>query len=283
MYLSSYDPKNQPLFHFKGYPVRLALLLVVIHTAALIIEAVAGNPAYEFLALRAGSDWPSWWQWGTYVFCHFPSVWFLIDMWFLWRFGSELEGLFGRRMFAILYAALILIPPAVGALGLATGMTGSFAFSGTRYAHFCLFLGCVFIHPQATFAGGIRSWHLGVAFFGIFLLQEISMRNGVGTAALCVNSLATYFIMRKAGLTPRFERVREAFSAALPRPKSKKLRALAYEPKVVPRLEVSPDRPPVAKINAILEKIGRSGLESLDDWERRELERASEELKRQDG
>jgi len=56
----------------------------------------------------------------------------------------------------------------------------------------------------------------------------------------------------------------------------------SYQSKLAPRLDVSPDRQPIQKIDAILEKISRSGMDSLDEWERRELERASKELKRQD-
>jgi len=56
-----------------------------------------------------------------------------------------------------------------------------------------------------------------------------------------------------------------------------------YKPKMVPRLEVRDDRRPVEKVDAILEKISRSGMASLTPEERRELERASAELKRQDG
>ena len=57
----------------------------------------------------------------------------------------------------------------------------------------------------------------------------------------------------------------------------------AYKPKMVPRLAVRDDRRAVEKVDAILEKISRSGLDSLTAEERRELERASAELKRQDG
>lgn len=56
-----------------------------------------------------------------------------------------------------------------------------------------------------------------------------------------------------------------------------------YQAKMVPRLEVREDRRAVEKVDAILEKISRSGMESLTPEEKRELERASTELKRQDG
>ena len=60
-------------------------------------------------------------------------------------------------------------------------------------------------------------------------------------------------------------------------------KAVRYEPKIVPRPDISSERVAVAKIDAILEKISRSGFDSLEDWEKKELEKASKELKRQDG
>jgi len=76
----------------------------------------------------------------------------------------------------------------------------------------------------------------------------------------------------------------ERASPGRPAPRRKRQAAapLPYTPKIVPRPDVGDDRVAVAKIDAILDKIARSGLDSLDDWERRELERASSELKRQD-
>ena len=68
---------------------------------------------------------------------------------------------------------------------------------------------------------------------------------------------------------------------AVDREKEQSVRS-KYKAKLVPRLEVRDDRRAVEKVDAILEKISRSGMDSLTPEERRELERASTELKRQD-
>ena len=141
-----------------------------------------------------------------------------------------------------------------------------------------------FLHPDGVIGLlNIRIKYVAGAVFGIYLLQSVYSRDGLGAALLIASVSLTYIIMRRYGLTPRFTRVTEAVSAALPRPRRKPAPALPYKPKVLPRPAVGEDRTPVAKIDAILEKISRTGLDSLDDWERRELERASSELKRQDG
>lgn len=288
MYISSYDPQNQPIFTFKGYPVRLPVLLVIIHVTALIVTALGGSGVNEWLGMRFGRMgdtlvWPSWWQWATYAVNHVPGIWFLLDMLYLGIFGTQLEQMMGRRFLTRLYLALLAVPPLLTVVSVGFGLTPSYVIAGTGSIHFCLFLGVAFLHPNAKIfcTGPAVKWIAG-ALFAIHALDFVYQRDGLGLTIMLASAGLTYFLMRKYGLTPRFEKVAEAFAAALPKRKNSAARPLPYTPKVLPRLEVSPDRAAVAKIDAILEKISRSGIDSLDEWERRELERSSRELKRQD-
>lgn len=291
--LSSYDPNNQPLFHVKGYPVRLAVLLVVIHVTALIVTSIGGAAFSRWLGLGIaklpGSEvmWPDFWQWGTYILNHSPSVWFLIDMLFLGIFGHQLEQMMGRKFLLRLYLCLIALPALLVLAAALIRPEGIYVLTGTRHAHFSLFLAIAFLHPNAPCFCSIPALKLkwvAAALFAIHSLGYIASRDFLNFAILFSCAAFTYFLMRRYGLTPRFERVAEAFAAALPssRNKADKPKRLPYEPKVVARPQISPDRAPVAKIDAILAKISESGIDSLDEWERRELERASRELKRQD-
>lgn len=291
MYASSYDPRNQPLFHIRGFPVRLALLLVVIHVLMLITTSIAGGRMNDWLGMtihRTLADdsvvWPSWWQWGTYILNHVPGIMFLLDMLYLGFFGAQLEQVMGRRFLAVLYGSLIALPSLLVLVGVTSGIWGIYGLAGTGGAHFCLFMAIAFLYPNVCFwITPIRIKWIATALFSIYILQYMYRRDGLGCLIHIANTTMTYFIMRHYGLTPRFERVAEAFSSALPRPGRKAPAALPYTPKVVPRPELREDRMAVTKIDAILEKISRSGLDSLTADERTQLERASAELKRQDG
>lgn len=291
MYSSSYDPKNQPLFFISGHPVRLATLLVLVHVVMLILTASVGPAMNDWLELKAYTPmfetairWPSWWQWGTYFLSNFPSVWFLIDMYFLWVFGTQLEQIMGRQFLARLYLLLIALGSLLVLTTLVTGLSTQAGLAGPRIIHFCIFMAIAFLHPNASvFCTPIKLKYLAGAFFAIHVLQFTYMRSWLGCSILAVSTIATYIIMRRYGLTPRFTRVANAFSAALPRPRRKAVAQLSrYEPKLLPRPEVREDRTVVVKIDAILDKIARSGLDSLTAEERKQLERASSELKRQD-
>lgn len=292
MYASSFDPRNQPLFHIRGFPVWLSTMLVIVHCVMLVVIAGTGGWLNSRMMLHAyvplgetSLKWPDWWQWGTYFLCNSPSFWFLLNVYFLWVFGRQLEQVMGRQFLGRLYTLLVVIGPVVVAAALLSGLSVEAAWAGPGVIHFSIFMAIAFLEPNApVFITSIKLKYLAAAFFAINMLQFIQTRNGVGCVILTVSVAATYLIMRRYGLTPRFARVAEAFSAALPRPRRKSPSpALRYEPKMLPRPDVRPERRPVEKIDAILEKISRSGLESLDEWERRELERASSELKRQDG
>ncbi len=291
MFASSFNPDNRPLFFLRGFPVWLSTILVVLHSVMLIIIAGTGGWLNQELSLAARVPlaendvaWPSWWQWGTYFVCNFPSAWFLLDMYFLWVFGKELEQRMGRRFFSRLYLILIAIGSLAVLTALATGLSREAYWAGPGIIHFCVFLAIAFLEPDApVFLLPIKLKYLAAALLAINLLRFIQVRSGIGCAILGLSVAATYFIMRRYGLSPRFARVAEAFSAALPRPGRKSPGALPYTPKVVPRPELREDRVAVTKIDAILEKISRSGLDSLTADERTQLERASTELKRQDG
>ena len=291
MFASSFDPDHRPLFHFRGYPVWLATILVVVHSVMLVVIASTGGWLAEKLMLQnitsSSADsikWPSWWQWGTYFLYNGPSVWFLLDMYFLWVFGRELEQRIGRRFFLRLYLLLIAVGTIVIFTALVTRISETVIWAGPGTIHFCIFMAIAFLEPDAPlFILQVRLKYVAAALLAISMLRYIEARSGIGCAILGISVVATYIIMRRYGLSPRFTRVTDAISAALPRPgKKQPARALPYEPKMLPRPEVRDDRRAVEKIDAILEKISKSGVASLDEWEKRELERASKELKRQD-
>lgn len=83
---------------------------------------VAGLGASSMLTYRLGL-WPDvpadiaayqdimgadWWRWITSGFVHFGIIHLAINMWMLWRFGSELEVALGAKRFVVLYFLSLL-------------------------------------------------------------------------------------------------------------------------------------------------------------------------------
>ena len=106
-------------------------------------------------------------------------------------------------------------------------------------------------------------------------------------------------MLRSHGLPQRFEAIKEALENALPARKAKipagPPRAATrpsrssgngaasspskyYEPKIKPKADLAPERKAVEEVDAILDKIARSGMDSLTAAEKAALQKASSRL-----
>ena len=289
----------QPLFRVNGWPVRLHTLLVIIHVAALVAASIAGlgtwQRAMAFIAPSSGWSFVAEpWRVITHVLVHAPSVWFLIEMLWLWQWARILEENFGRRLLLRLYLGLTLAAPVLLCVfKLLPGFDG-YILSGAQVVHFCLFLAVAFLMPGAQAFFGIAFKWFAVALSAIFLLQFVAARDGTGAVLGISSGILTYAYLRLAGLESRFRAVGDAFREALPRfgprrpPQGGRSRPAGsaqatparYEPKIVPRSAITEDPPESERINAVLDKIASRGIESLTADERAILERASARLKR---
>jgi Zn-dependent protease len=129
---------------------------------------------------------------------------------------------------------------------------------------------------------GIIGWGVSTAnqwmvFIGIYAIFG-GAREMIGQEYTELWQVESWSLRARLARSPDKKKAR----LAQPRRTDKKSGGSRYQPKLVPRLEVRDDRRAVEKVDAILEKISRCGMDSLTPEERRELERASSELKRQD-
>ncbi|MDB6136012.1 MAG: hypothetical protein JWM59_4255 [Verrucomicrobiales bacterium] len=314
--LSSYNPDSQPLGRFRGFPVYLSTVLVVSHVAALFLSAIVGMGLWgTSLAFAAPPSalggWAQVWRWVTYLFVNVPDIWFILDMVFLYVWGMRLEQTFGRKVFASLYAWLVIIPPVLTVVLSSTGLVSLLA--GPRLNHFCLFLAYCFMEPKAPFFvphPAFQAKYVGTVFFAISVLGYLGSRQFGLLAAFIANCAFTYAFLRRQGLPDRFKSITDAFRQALPRLRPAKTKARSprtasataassskaqtrpskaggapedkYKPKIRPREDLPPEKKAVRDVDALLDKIGRHGMESLTPEERETLRQASARLKKEE-
>jgi membrane associated rhomboid family serine protease len=298
---NSYHPDSQPLGHYKGYPIYLATVLVALHILSMLIGVVSPQSYMQSLIFAPGwfGSWAEIWRWFTYVFVQQPSLLFVLEMFFLYRFGMEIEKVFGRRALARLYAGLVLLPPLLITLAYMVSGGPAYPLAGTGFSHFCLFLGICLLYPGALMFCSLPWLTLKVAgsvLLAIYILMDLAARQWTHLGLLLANVILTYFVLRHAGLTPRFEAVKDALRDALParKPQVTSRRALEsggtthrepgstsryYEPKIKPKPDLAPERKAVEEIDSLLDKIARHGLDSLTAEEKAALQRASSKLK----
>ena len=300
--LSTYHPDNQPLGHFKNYPVYLATVLVVVHVASMLAGVVLSPQVYaEALqfAPEIYSPVAQPWRWITYAFVQVPTFWFLIDMYLLYSFGRQIEQNFGRRVLARLYGALILLPPLLVTIAFYTEIGNSQTLAGSNLASFSLFLGICLMNPGGLLFGipFLSLKLVGPLLLGITALSYLAARDWVGLIVLLACVLLVYKMLRASGLPARFEMIKDALKNAMPVRKTKASAPSSrnpsagsagksgnspskyYEPKIKPKPELAPERKVIEEIDAILEKITRSGVESLTPGEKAALQKASSKLK----
>jgi len=186
-------------------------------------------------------------------------------------FGREVEKFFGRRKFLLLYGGIYLVTPVLfTALGVwfptsLAGETGAFA----------LFIAFATLYPDvAVFFGLLAKW-IAVILVAVYTLIALAYHNWLeGLSLWATTGLAFAFVRHQQGrLTlPRLR---------LPR-RAPKLRLLQGGDAPVAAKPLG--RSSMAEVDALLDKIARSGVSSLTAKERATLDSARAELlKRETG
>jgi membrane associated rhomboid family serine protease len=228
------------------------------------------------------------WRLLTYAFLHSPDTWMHIffNMLFLWWFGSEIEQLYGSKEFLAFYLVAALIGGmafqiqglvegspllCVGASGAVTAVLVLYAFHFPHATILLFFivpvpiwLFVIFQVGQDAFQllGGGRSGNVAVAVH----------LGGAGFAALYFKCHWRILSLGQGVQTWRRERAKPKLRVYHPE-----------EEMAVPVTSGSPadlDEHLDAKLDAVLEKLGRHGRESLTESEREILLRASEIYKK---
>jgi membrane associated rhomboid family serine protease len=237
--------------------------------------------------------WP--WQLITYMFLHGGFFHLFFNMLALWMFGMELENSWGSKKFLIYYllcgiggglAHLLVSPllgtagPTVGASGAVFGVLTAFGIlfpDRPVYLYFLLpipakyfilgFIGLELIYGVAGTADGIAHFaHLGGAAVGlVYMLGD----RGV----LPFQSLWSRF---GGGLKNPFATRGSYPSSAGGRVEIKDARF--YDIKSGTRINDGEKKITQEMIDAILDKIGSGGYQSLTDEEKRILNEASKKM-----
>jgi membrane associated rhomboid family serine protease len=262
---------HPPLMWIRTYPVYLTTILVVVHCVALVIDAIT-----------TGCNWPvfpAWfrftsdqvlggqvWRMGTYVLLHPPIIWFAIEMAMLYWFGRDVEKHIGRRAFAILYAALILIP--AGAMT-AVGLRWEQIYYGSQDLHFAVFIAFATLYPRLMFFAIIQARYLAYIFLALDSLQYFAHHAWTFLGVLWLSTAIAYFSMRLLGAQGGFDWLNRWRAAVEARRLEREEQRRRQE-----------EEPVDESVNEILEKIASKGMGSLTPSEKRTLERTRSALLR---
>ncbi|MFL6540753.1 MAG: DUF6576 domain-containing protein [Chthoniobacterales bacterium] len=270
----------KPVTWVGRYPIDVTTLLVGVHVGLMILTCFLS--AFGFAGLLEPLVFRSTdvltlgrvWQIATYAFVHLPYsagalLWFAIEMYMLFAFGREVERFIGRRGFVILYSLLLLVPTLVLT---AAGLLAPFGLTGSATVHFGVFLAFACIYPNVEmFMLRIQTKWIALILVAIGTLGAMAVHDWTSMLVLWTTAAVAFLYVRSRGVGPELEWWSAIKEKVQPKPK------FHVVPRERPRRTVEPENVHES-IDPILEKIAKSGINSLTANERRALDRARNQL-----
>jgi hypothetical protein len=277
---------NDPWFRFGTMDVTTSTLLAGLAFVSMVIYAVSPD-AFLWLVL-----WPEKifkgqiWRMATWSFAERPGIFTALSLLFFWYFGNQVEVLFGARRFLIFLAVPVLTAAFVGLL------IDVFLFAGLMMLSVIVLITFASEFPGAQFFFGIPARFFVAFLIAVQALQFIGDRGWKGLVFLAAVVVATLFALRSAGLGDDLKML-----PAIPIPglrsgaskvKAKKARGKG-KLKAVPNPPSSGGWAPPgsaqspevqADVDRLLDKIASQGLGSLSKEERKRLDAASKQLRK---
>ncbi len=273
--------------------------LLGLNVAVFLLQTtlVAPDTIYGALGLDPANFPARWWTAVSYMFVHAGLLHLAMNMVTLWMFGTRLEEAWASRTFLYFYiwcgiggaVAHLLFARDAGLVGASAAVSGVLMAYGFRWPEERVYLfGVIPIRSRwlvgwmiainiaiGLSANTLIGWkaHLGGLVFGWLFLQARSPE-GSGRMRRWASALPD-----EPDVMPHAIPKRAGGSSAAPtggyEPPSAKVRATTRPANATQgRLPMAP------RLNSILDKISRSGIESLSAEERTLLDNASRELRR---
>ncbi|MDQ2868286.1 MAG: rhomboid family intramembrane serine protease [Verrucomicrobiota bacterium] len=264
----------KPVAWMGRFPVDVTTILIGVHVVAAVVAclliAFGGGGVLDLLQFDSARVWHGQiWRLGSYALVHSPStlLWFAIEMYMLFVFGREVEKFIGQRVYIVLYAALLLAPTLMLSLW---GLSQRTGLAGSPALHFGIFVAFATIYPSAELLLRITAKWMALILAAIYTLQLLAYHAWTDLAVVWTSMAVAFFFLRVQEVGPELAWWEEIKTRLQPRPKFK----------VVPKMAAARDESDDVSesVDPILEKIAKSGINSLTASERRQLDRARARL-----
>jgi hypothetical protein len=278
--MSRYDfssaEDHQPVTWLAGRAIYGAHLIVIAFVASLLasslLMAFGGADLFDWIIFTSSQVLKGEiWRVASYGLVNPPSLWFVMDMFMIVWFGRELEKFFGRRTFFILYGGLYLVTPLLfTAIGL-IGLKWPLVLAGAPGA-LALFTAFATLYPNVPLCFGILAKWAAALLIGIHALIHLSSHSWPQLFALSTTTgFAHAFVRHAQGrlilsqLNPL--RLRQ-------RNRDKRVENPSQRTKAAPNSKEAL----MTEMDALLDRIAKSGISSLTSKERARLDAARESL-----
>jgi membrane associated rhomboid family serine protease len=275
---------SDPWFRIGTIDVTTTVFVVGLGVLSMFVYAAQSSLFNGLLLDTEGVRQGQLWRLLTWPAANAPSISAAITIAVFWYFGRNLEEMFGRVRFAKFLVILAVVPAAILALvsfAIPSLRTGAIGLSLIELGVFAAF---VAEQPFARFFFGLQGWMIAAVIVGIRVLELLSRRDWGGLLLLLLILAAALLLSRAYGFAAEQLWIPKI---ALPTG-SRSGRSKGKGPKVVSGpwkgagVEVSNaanDMVAQAQMDRLLDKIARSGMDSLSADEKRQLKAHSKRLR----
>jgi hypothetical protein len=211
-----------------------------------------------------------------------------LTIFIFWYFGSEIEGLLGRKKMAwflgLVAVGLGLVWVALVELTTISNgaASGAYMLSSLNQVELMVLLVFIAEYPHRRFFFNLPGWVLGAIIVAISMLSYVGNRQWLLLADFALGLVLTAIIARSMGLMAEWRGVPSLRIRRTPKPKRRRRSQAGptvvqgpWQPSATP--PVSPDQ---AALDALLDKISAGGMDSLTDGEREQLMILRDRLRR---
>lgn len=291
---------NDGWFHAGRFDVTGADIICTLAVASMFVYGLGRSWFEKLIFLPSLVRDGEFWRIFTWPIATEPTVWALLGIVFFWIFGQQLEGLFGRNKFVAWVLAVTIIPAVI--LTILGGIESSFDFTSVEFGLSSLFLGGIWVYA-ATYPGVkwfevIPLWALAAIFTVLNLLQYtgndatgkvIFLLVGVGVSLVAGRSLGLatgwpipHLPLDGAGHSGRPRKAKRGRKQKKPtRPGSSRVVEGPWKQGPAPQAPVTspPSTADQTELDALLDKIGATGMDSLTGDEKKRLNDLSKRLR----
>ena len=291
----SFGESDDPWFRVGQLAVTTTVIVSAMSVACMFVWAFEGfdHPITRRLALDSRPFYGSVldgeiWRLLTWPLPTDPDLLSLLLIAVFWMLGSQLEALMGRVRFTFFLVVLTVVP-ALLMTALEFAEIYGIAY-GLRYVDLGVLVAFATQYSRVRFWPGIPAWGLAGIIVGMAMLQAISVRGGYTLILTVSMAVLAPLLLRALGHAEQHEWIPKfplpsKHGGAPHRRSGNRQRTQPQPRRRSTHLSSIPPPPPPAdvaaqaRIDALLDKMGEHGMESLTEAERRDLEALSKRLR----
>ncbi len=247
----------------------VVLITVAGWLAWVVVPSLTQALAFTADLLLAGQVWRPF----TWPVAGGLSLFGVLNLFFFWYFGTELENQIGRRRMAALLIG-IWASLTIGALVAGLLLPGTVGLAGIGLIEFLVLLIWVAENPNRPLFFGIQAWVFGAVLLGVQLLMMVATRDVSGLLSLLLSLVLVALVAKRQGLLGHYAFIPGGAAAPRRRP-ARVTRADRQQAKQATARASDRER-----LDQLLDRINEAGIGALTDAERKELTTIRDRLRK---